>query len=85
MKNKKVCVLFSIFVFLEQHGKVGKSTPFLSTEEEITGFAKSKMAITFTGMDFRADAKKMLFNYCSGTDDVSQKLCLSMFKKKLHL
>ena len=67
---------------------VGNSTPGTSEAEKLIGSfkkkKKKKIAITSRGTVLEPMQKKRYFIY-SRTGDVSQGLCLSTFKKNLHL
>ena len=73
---------FPIFNFFSgQFRASGNSTPGLSEAEKLLGSGKKRSRLPPQGMVFRADTKKSI----SGTGDASRGLCLSTFKKNLHL
>ena len=84
--NWFVCHFLFFFIFSGKFRAAENSTPGTSKAEKWIGWGKKKkkIAITSRGTVFRTDTKNVISIY-SGTGDVSQGLCLSTFKKNLHL
>ena len=82
-KEKSSCAISYFFIFLGQFWASGNSTPGPSEAEKLIGSGKKKKKEPLPPEERFSELIQTMF--LSRTDDVSQGLCLSTFKKKLHL
>ena len=77
---------FPIFeIFSGQFRASGNSTPGPSEAEKLIGSGKKISPLPPEERLLELIQKKKVISIYSGTGDVSQGLCLSTFKKNLHL